>query len=74
MPTNRPSCSLQITTNAARIADKAHIGEQLSIPTEIKNLQRINQKFALLVQIVDQDGVARSISWQVGSLAGGSGH
>jgi hypothetical protein len=63
----------KITTDAARIADEAHTGEQLSIPTVIKNLQKVNQTYTLLVQIVDRDGVARSISWQVGSLAGGQG-
>jgi len=59
------------TDDKSYFIDTAHKGEQVSIPITIKNVQRADQQFTLLVQILDGDGIARFIGLQTGSLAKG---
>jgi hypothetical protein len=60
-----------ITDDESYFVDNVHNREQVSIPVTIKNVQRANQQFTLLVQIVDGDGIVRYIDKQTGSLAKG---
>ena len=46
-------------------------GQPISIPVNITNTQRANQQYAVIVQILDADGIARYISLQSGVLAKG---
>jgi hypothetical protein len=59
-----------ITDDPSNVVDNAK-GEQISILMTIKNVQRANQQYTLLVQILDEDRVVRYISSQVGSLSRG---
>ena len=43
----------------------------VSIPLILKNIQRTDQNYTLILQITDKDDVAIYINWQTGSLIGG---
>lgn len=46
-------------------------GGQISISAAIKNLQRNDQEFVFLVQVLDEQDYVQSISWQTGTLERG---
>lgn len=53
------------------MAIDAATGEDTLITATIKNVQRFDQTFAYVVQLVDERGVAQHIDWQRGSLSKG---
>lgn len=62
-----------VSTNPSEIMDNVHIGQQVSIALDIRNVQRLDQKYTAIVQILDKDGVARNISMEEGMLERGQG-
>jgi hypothetical protein len=49
------------------------VGQQLSITGEFANYQQVSQDYAFIVQVTDEEGFVTDISWQQGTLSGGSG-
>ena len=56
------------------IADTIELspGENVSVSGAIKNMQRINQTYAFIVQVTDKNGVVVSLSWSTGVLGRGA--
>jgi hypothetical protein len=44
------------------------VGKQVQITADLKNNQKIEQDFAYIVQIQNEDGVTVSLSWLTGKL------
>jgi hypothetical protein len=49
----------------------AELNKDTPITALVKNVQRVDQTFAYVLQIVDNKGVAQHISWQTGTLSRG---
>lgn len=50
------------------ISSDVTTGTQLTISTSIKNAQKKDQTYTLIIQVIDSNDVTRSLSWQIGSL------
>lgn len=50
---------------------QAKQGEQISIDTTFKNYQQKEQKYAIIVQVIDSRGFTADIGWVAGTLAAG---
>lgn len=50
---------------------QAKQGEQISIDTTFKNYQQKEQKYAIIVQVIDSNGFTADIGWVTGTLAAG---
>jgi len=64
-----PLSRIIITNDHSNVSENESTGERLSIPLTIRNLQRADQQYSVLIQILDEENIARYISWQEGSLA-----
>jgi hypothetical protein len=49
-------------------------GETVQISSTIRNHQRDSQSYVFIVQILDEEGVAQSISWSAGMLERAQSH
>ncbi len=45
--------------------------EEITVSQTIRNVQRVSQAYAVTVQIVDEEGFTRSLTWSTGLLAAG---
>jgi hypothetical protein len=61
-----PTSRIIITDKSPTI--EGHTGDHLSISAQIKNMQRVNQNYVFVIQIIDSDGVTQNLSWQTGML------
>lgn len=48
-------------------------GDSIKIITSYKNLQQKEQRYALITQVIDQDGVTLDVSWSIDTVESG-GH
>jgi hypothetical protein len=56
------------TADLSRSPQGVQKNEQITIPITIKNMQRVNQQFTVILQITDEDGVAQYLRWQTGEI------
>ena len=63
-----PLSRIIITNDHSNVIENGSTGERLSIPLTIRNLQRADQQYSVLIQILDEENIARYIGWQEGSL------
>jgi hypothetical protein len=60
-----------IAEDRSKVIANPQKGLETSIPVTIKNTQRTVQQYTVIVQVIDENGVARYVDWQSGSLARG---
>jgi hypothetical protein len=47
-------------------------GELVAVSVAIKNVQRVDQTYAFIVQVIDENGMVTSLSWSTGVLGSGN--
>ncbi|MEW6603509.1 MAG: hypothetical protein AB1351_02335 [Thermoproteota archaeon] len=52
--------------------DAAQVNQQISISGEFTNYQEVEQDYAFIVQVIDEDDQVVDIAWQQGTLSSGS--
>lgn len=50
---------------------QAYSGQQVTITSAFKNYQSSSQNYAMIVQVLDKDGITTDIGWVTGTLASG---
>ncbi len=63
-----PLARMEVASPSFSISDQT--GE-VTVTTTINNMQRINQEYVIVTQIVDENNVAQYIDWHAGSAASG---
>jgi hypothetical protein len=53
------------------VASNAKPGDSIKIAASYKNLQQKEQRYALITQIVDQNGITRDVSWSIDMVESG---
>ncbi|MEM2140966.1 hypothetical protein [Nitrososphaera sp.] len=72
-PMSKVSADIIVGSNILPTSLNANIGNgtPITVSATLKNAQRVNQTFVLIVQIIGSDGITKSISWQKGALERG---
>ena len=58
-----------VSTEISNPVNTLQLGKQIMITADVSNSQNIQQHFAYLTQIKNEDGVVISLSWLTGSLS-----
>ena len=71
-----PLAKLQIQDSSFKNLDGstafgAHVGQQVSINASFKNYQQTPQDYAMIIQVVDQNGFTTDIGWVTGTVDAG---
>jgi hypothetical protein len=66
--TNHVYADSQIILGDKQKTKSIEVGKQVQITADLRNNQDIEQSFAYIVQIQNEDGVAVSLSWLTGKL------
>ncbi|MGI0034682.1 MAG: hypothetical protein ACRD98_02280, partial [Nitrososphaera sp.] len=64
---DNPLARMEVTNPSFSISEQGEIG----ISASLNNRQGINQEYVVIVQILDENGIAQYIEWERGSLASG---
>jgi len=64
-----PASNLRILDSNGNVLDKVLVNQQVQLASDIANKQNIDQPFAYLVQIQDNNGITLSLSWITGTLS-----
>lgn len=73
---NNPLAKLQIKSSSIQdllgnTLVSAKAGQQVSISATYHNYQQVSQDYAMIIQIVDQDGFTTDLSWATGTVDSG---
>lgn len=60
-----------ILDGEGNVVSSARPGDSIKIAASYKNLQQKEQRYALITQIVDQNGITVDVSWSIDTIEGG---